>query len=147
MQHLVIAAALVAAYVLIGPQTVLYQPAAWGWHAAMVFALLSAMCLSVFIFRGQLRQRLKSPLALSAVFLGIGHLCANGHLASVVLFGSAVIYGALVAAQACQASLRPSPEVRGGHDLFSLVMGLAIFGIAVQLHGAIIGVPVLVLTR
>jgi NnrU protein len=147
MQHVFIGAALVVAYLLIGRDMVIYLPPTWGWHAAMIFDLLAALCLSIFIFRGALRQRLRFPLALSAVFWGIGHLFASGHLAGLILFGGAAIYGAQVFAQSHFAGAKPSPEVRGGHDLFSIVMGIAFFGIAVQLHGALIGVPVLVLAR
>jgi hypothetical protein len=34
-------------------------------------------------------------------------------------------------------------EVRKGHNLFSVLVGVAIYAVFVQLHGVVIGVPVL----
>ena len=125
----------------------LYDPPAWGWHAALGLMLAAACCLSVFLFRGSLRQTLRLPLALATLLWGVAHLCANGDVGGVVLFGGMAVYGALQFGLGWINGVKPSPDIRGGHDLLSLFMGLAFFGIAVQLHAAVIGVPVLVLTR
>jgi hypothetical protein len=37
--------------------------------------------------------------------------------------------------------------VRQGHDPLSILAGVALFGLMTQLHGALIGVPILTLTR
>jgi len=42
---------------------------------------------------------------------------------------------------------RPSPQMRSGHDLLSLMIGAALFGVMTQLHPVLTGVPILVLTR
>ena len=38
-------------------------------------------------------------------------------------------------------------EVRGGHNAFSLIVGAALFGLAVQLHYAVTGVSVFELVK
>ena len=35
---------------------------------------------------------------------------------------------------------RPSPEVRQGHDMLSLLAGVALYGVMIQLHAHLIGV-------
>ena len=38
--------------------------------------------------------------------------------------------------------MRPSPVVREGHNLLSILAGFALYGVMVQAHAALIGVPV-----
>ena len=119
-----------------------YDPPGWGRHANFVLTLMAFICLGIFIFRGSLRQRLRFPLAIGVMFWACGHLLANGDLASLILFGGFLVYGAAHYAIASLNDVRPSPEVRGGHDLLAILTGIALYGVMAQLHGAIIGVPV-----
>jgi hypothetical protein len=43
----------------------------------------------------------------------------------------------------CGIGIRPSPETRSGHDILSMVAGVALYIVMVQLHPVLIGVPVL----
>ncbi len=119
-----------------------YDPPNWGRHANFGFTLIAFICLGIFIFRGSLRQRLRFPLAIGVMFWACGHLFANGDLASLVLFGGFFIYAVAHYTIASLNGIRPSPEVRGGHDLLAILIGIALYGVMAQLHGAVIGVPV-----
>lgn len=119
-----------------------YDPPSWGRHANYLLTLIAFICLGIFLFRGSLRQRLRFPMALAAIFWAIGHLLANGDLASIILFGGIFIYAVLHIVIGVLNGVRPSPEVRGGHDLLSILAGIALYGVMAQLHGALIGVPV-----
>ena len=119
-----------------------YDPPAWGRHANFGLTLVAFICLGIFIFRGSLRQRLRFPMAIAAMFWACGHLLANGDLASVILFGGFLIYAVAHFIIGTINGVRPSPEVREGHDLLSILIGIALYGVMAQLHGAIIGVPV-----
>jgi uncharacterized membrane protein len=105
--------------------------------------LLAFLCLGVFLFRGRLRQHLRFPLAIGVMLWGIGHLFANGDLASVILFGGLTAYAAAHLALGLAHGIRPSPDVRSGHDVLSLVAGVALYIAMVQLHPVLIGVSVL----
>ena len=83
---------------------------------------------------------------LSVMLWGIGHLFANGDLASLILFGGLSLYGAAHLALGLAHGIRPSPEVRAGHDILSLIAGVALYIAMVQLHPVLIGVPVLTLS-
>lgn len=119
-----------------------YDPPEWGRHANFLFTLVAFVCLGIFIFRGSLRQKLRFPMAFAAIFWATGHLLANGDLASIILFGGFLAYALAHLAIGIANGVRPSPEVRAGHDLLSVLMGIALYGVMVQLHGALIGVPV-----
>jgi uncharacterized membrane protein len=119
-----------------------YDPPEWGRHANFALTLVGFICLGIFIFRGSLRQRLRFPMAIGVMFWACGHLLANGDLASVILFGGFFCYAVAHFIIASANGIRPSPEVRKGHDLISVVIGIALYSVMAQAHGALIGVPV-----
>ena len=119
-----------------------YDAPEWGMLANFGFTLVAFICLGIFLFRGSFRQRLRFPLAIGVIFWSIGHLFANGDLASFILFGGFLIYAVAHIVLGTANGVRPSPEVRSGHDLIAVVIGVALYGVMAQLHGALIGVPV-----
>jgi uncharacterized membrane protein len=122
-----------------------YEPPAWGRHANLAFTYFAFLWLCVFLFRGILRQRLRFPMGLAVLFWGTGHLFANGDLASLILFGGFTAYAVLHIAVAAACGVRPTPEVRGGHDVLAFLTGTVLYGAMTQLHPLLIGVPVLAL--
>jgi len=123
-----------------------YDPPEWGRHANFLLTLIAFICLGIFTFRGSLRQKLRFPMAFAAIFWATGHLLANGDLASIILFGGFLAYALAHLAIGLANGVRPSPEVRSGHDLLSVLIGIALYGMMAQAHGALIGVPVFQLT-
>ncbi|MGE0212229.1 MAG: NnrU family protein [Parvibaculaceae bacterium] len=124
-----------------------YDPPAGGRYVTFGLVLLGFLGLGIFLFRGRLRQWLRFPLALGTIAWAAGHLMANGDLASLVLFGGLFVYAAAHLLLGLAAGIRPTPDVRPGHDLLSILAGLALFGVFVQLHGTIIGVPIVTLSK
>ena len=120
-----------------------YDPPAWGRHVNYVLTLIAFICLGIFLCRGSLRQRLRFPMALAAIFWATGHLFANGDLASIILFGGFLAYGVLHIVIGTINGVRPSPVVRQGHDLLSFFVGVALYGVMIQAHQALIGVPII----
>jgi uncharacterized membrane protein len=124
-----------------------YDPQPSGWYLNYVLSFIGFLCLGIFLFRGNLRQKLRFPMALAAIFWATGHLLANGDLASLILFGG-LLAGCLAhIALATANGVKPTPEVRIGHDGLSLIFGAAIYGIMTQLHTALIGVPIFILSQ
>lgn len=119
-----------------------YDPPFWGRIATFVLVLVGFLCLGVFIFRGSLRQRLRLPLAWAVVFWSVGHLFGNGDRASLVLFGGMLIYALAHLGLGLANNIRPSPVVRQGHDVISILVGIALYGVVAQSHALFTGVPV-----
>lgn len=118
-----------------------YEPPAWGFRANLVLSFLAFLLVGVFIFRGKLRQVLRLPLSMAVILWTVGHLLANGDLASVILFGGLLIYAVIHLAGGLATGFRPTPEVRQGHDAIALLAGIALYGVMIQLHAHLIGVP------
>lgn len=124
-----------------------YDPPTWGAHANYGFTLIGFICLGIFLFRGKLRQILRFPMGLAVVFWATGHLLANGDQRSVILFGGMLAYALVHIALGLANGVRPTPEVRGGHDLMGVFAGIALYGVMTQLHEVLIGVPVFALVK
>jgi uncharacterized membrane protein len=120
-----------------------YDPPAWGRHANFLLTLVAFVLLGVFLGRGQWRNTLRYPAAFAIVFWGFGHLLANGDNVSLVFFGGMIVV-AIVQVLLMRGNVPfVGSEVRKGHNLFSVLVGVAIYAVFVQLHGVVIGVPVL----
>ena len=124
-----------------------YEPPAWGWYVNYPLTFIGFLCLGIFLFRGNLRQRLRFPMGIATAFWAVGHLVANGDLASLILFGGFLWVSLAHMGVAMSNGVRPSPEVRVGHDGLSLIFGAALYGIMTQLHPALIGVPIFALSK
>lgn len=124
-----------------------YEPPRWGTAANFVLTAIAFLCLGIYLCRGKMRQALRFPLAVGVLLWASGHLLANGDRASLVLFGGFLLYAVVFLAAGWLNNVRPSADVRSGHDMFSVFIGLALYGIVTQMHPLISGVPVLVLSR
>jgi len=117
-----------------------YDPPDWGFRANLALNFIAMLLLAIFLFRGRLRQVLRLPLALGVIAWACAHLLANGDQASVILFGGLLLYALVHLVSGLAQGIRPSPEVRQGHDALSLLTGLALYGVMIQLHAHLIGV-------
>lgn len=117
-----------------------YDPPEWGFRANLALSFVAFLLVGIFAFRGRLRQILRLPLAMAVILWSTGHLLANGDMASVILFGGLLAYGAVHLLGGLASGFRPSPEVRQGHDMLSLLAGVALYGVMIQLHAHLIGV-------
>ena len=124
-----------------------YEPPFWGWYVNYVLTFIGFLCVGIFLFRGSYRQRLRFPMGIATVFWAVGHLFANGDLASLILFGGLLLGSVAHMALAVANGIRPTPEVRIGHNGLSLIFGAALYGIMTQLHPAIIGVPIFAISK
>jgi uncharacterized membrane protein len=71
-----------------------------------------------------------------------GHVLANGDSRSLMFFGGfAVIALVQVFVHSRLNEFAPTEE-RAGHNMLSILFGIAAYGVFAQLHGALIGVPV-----
>ena len=120
-----------------------YFPPEWGRHVTMVLVLLAFICFAAANMKGHIRKTLKHPMLTGIVLWATGHLLANGDQASVLLFGSFLVYSvvdmALATAQGRVAEFQPKPT----QDIAAVVAGAVIYGVFVFLHPYLIGVPVI----
>ena len=128
------------------PFDLVYEAPPWGRIATFTLVLLAFLCLGIFLFRGSLRQRLRFPLAWGIVLWSLGHLFSNGDMASLILFGGMLIYALAHLGIGTANGIRPSNVIRQGHDVLSIMIGVALCGVFAQLHPLFTGVPVVTIS-
>jgi uncharacterized membrane protein len=122
----------------------LYETPSWGRHTNFGLTLVGFLFTGIFLFRGSWRNQVKVPMAIGICFWAAGHLLANGDTRSLLLFGGLAIAALLHAVLKSRVPFTPS-EVRQGHNLLSLLAGLALYALAAQLHHVIAGVGLVTL--
>ena len=119
-----------------------YVPPDWGRHVTIVLVLLAFIAIpTAYQPPGRIRTWLRHPFLAAIILWSLGHLFANGDLASVLLFGSFLAYGIV---DRIAVAFRPDPPpVYAGprSDIVGLVVGLFLFAIFVfGLHAFLFGV-------
>ena len=120
----------------------LYEPPKGGRHATMALVLISFILLASFKLNSWIRKTLRHPMLLAIALWGLGHLLANGDLASVVLFGSFFAYAVTAIVLANAQKPAPQFDVIPRHDVIAVIAGIAIYVVVLFAHPWLIGVPV-----
>lgn len=121
----------------------LYAPPDWGPHATPAFVLAGfILAASANMPAGYIKRWVKHPM-LTGVFLwAIGHLLANGDLASVLLFGAFGLYTLVNRVAVMGRAVVVPAQVVPRSDFIAIGAGLVLFGFfALALHGLLFGVP------
>ncbi len=120
----------------------LYEVPTWGRHVAMLLVWLGFVLVSAaYTPAGRIKNVVKHPMITGVFLWAVGHLFANGDLASVLLFGSFALY-TFVDRLAVIPRGDPAPVVvRPRSDLIALVVGSALYAVFVLwLHGLLFGI-------
>lgn len=119
-----------------------YTPPDWGRHVTILLVLLAFIMLpTAYQPPGRIRTWLQHPFLTAIILWSLGHLFANGDLASVLLFGSFLLYG-IVDRIAAARRPTPAPVYQGPRgDIVGIVVGLVLFAVFVLgLHAFLFGV-------
>jgi len=120
----------------------LYEPPKGGRHGTMALVLIAFILLASFKLKSRIRKTLRHPMLLAIALWGLGHLLANGDVASVVLFGSFIAYAIIAIVLANAQKPAPQFDVIPRHDLIAVIAGIAIYVVVLFAHPWLIGVPV-----
>jgi hypothetical protein len=119
----------------------------FSFFSHFILSFAGFLCLGIYLCRGTWRNVLRQPLVLGVALIAVGHVVGpHGMIGSLVYIMLVLLFAGLFVRGFRAADFVPS-EVRGGHDAFSLLAGAALFGLTVQLHGVLFGVPVFQLVK
>jgi uncharacterized membrane protein len=120
----------------------IWNPPVWTRHVAMLLVLVAMLLLSISQLPNNFKRAIKHPMLLSVTVWGSAHLLANGDLASMILFGSFVVFSVtkMITMEKHRPYVQPK-SVKSYWNLVSIVVGFMIYGLAMAFHRSIAGVP------
>ncbi|MEX1032858.1 MAG: NnrU family protein [Cellvibrionaceae bacterium] len=121
----------------------LWNPLAWGRHAAMGVVFVAFILLPAAYMPTNIKRFTRHPMLWGVVLWSAGHLLANGDLASVILFGSLGGFSLLSMASANRrGAILQTGRVPVTKDVLVIVAGLAVYGVFLFAHPWLFGVAV-----
>ena len=123
----------------------LYYAPSWMPHLTMMLTLVAFVFLVAGnLPTGYIKARLKHPMVTGVIIWAFAHLMMNGDLASVLLFGSILVWAIW---NRINVERRSSAALVAGSifpDIFALIIGLGLWMLMLHgLHGMLIGVEVI----
>jgi len=133
-----------ASYRAAGPIALWYPPA---WTRQIVVTLMwpaSIMVAAAYI-PGNIKRVLKHPMLVGVKTWAFAHLCANGDLGGIILFGSVLawaVYDRITLKRRSDPGAPPIPVGGGRNDVIAVIVGTIIYlALGFVFHPIVIGVP------
>ena len=126
------------------PVIQIWSPPEWTRWVALVLTLPAFILIVASYVPGQIKAKLRHPFLAGIKFWALGHLIANGDLASIILFTSFLAYAVYdrIAAKRREERGLVTIEDTGParNDVISVVLGVALYVIfLIWLHPLLIG--------
>ncbi len=119
----------------------------FSFYFHFLLSFVGFLALGIYLCRGSWRNNFRHPMALGFALIALSHVVGSHGWMSVIAY---CILAALFLWQFGRGyvslGFKPS-EVREGHNMFSLLVGAALFALTVQLHAILFGVPVFQLVK
>lgn len=126
--------------------TVLYTPAPWLTHLAMLLLLPVFPLLLAAYLPGRIRNKVRHPMLVATILWAFAHLLVNGRLVDLLLFGIFLVWATIDLISMRRREQRPIPTAPEStrNDVIAVALGLVLYVLFVLvLHALLIGVPVL----
>ena len=121
----------------------LYEPPLWGRHVTIICVFTAIVVLLSPLRPTHLAKWVGNPLAVGFLLWAVGHLFANGDVASVAMFGTFAVYCALNLLFRSKPEPAPERVAYFSGDMVVLSAAAIIFLLIFAAHPYIIGVPIL----
>jgi uncharacterized membrane protein len=135
--------------VMAGKNPEIWTPPTALRHVSLLLMIPAMILLVAAYLPSNIRARVKHPMLLAVKLWAVSHLLANGDLASIVLFGSFLVWATYdLKSVKARGALGPLGRAEGKlwADAVAVVAGLAIYGAAILfLHERLFGVAPVVL--
>jgi uncharacterized membrane protein len=132
-----------AAYRAAGPIMVWYPPV-WTRHIVVALMWPASIMVAAAYIPGNIKRVLKHPMLVGVKTWAFAHLCANGDLGGIILFGSVLawaVYDRITLKRRKDAGAPPIPVGGAKNDIIAIVVGTIIYlALGFVFHPIVIGV-------
>jgi uncharacterized membrane protein len=133
-----------AAYRAAGP-IMLWYPPAWTRHIVVALMWPASICVAAAYIPGNIKRVLKHPMLVGVKTWAFAHLCANGDLGGIILFGSVLawaVYDRITLKHRKDAGAPAIPLGGTKNDIIAILVGTIIYlALGFVFHPVVIGVP------
>ena len=112
-----------------GPEAgdMLYVPAEWTRHAAMLLVLIAFIAVSSFHGKSYLKLWLQQPMSIGIAIWAAAHLLANGRRADVVMFGFFLLLALLDIILSTVRGEIPHHQPQLRSDVIAVIVGVILY--------------------
>jgi uncharacterized membrane protein len=122
-----------------------WYPPQWTRHIVEALMWPASIFLVAAYIPGNIKRRLKHPMLVAIKTWALAHLCANGDLGSIILFGSILawaVYDRITLKRRTDPGAPPIPVGGARNDIIAVVVGTLVYlALGFVFHPIVIGVP------
>jgi uncharacterized membrane protein len=123
----------------------LWYPPAWTRHIVEVLMWPASIMITAAYIPGNIKRVLKHPMLAGVKTWAFAHLCANGDLGGIILFGSVLawaVYDRITLKRRTDPGAPPIPIGGTKNDIIAIIVGTIIYlALGFVFHPIVIGVP------
>jgi len=122
-----------------------WNPPAWTRHIVVVLMWPASIMVAAAYIPGNIKRTLKHPMLAGVKTWAFAHLCANGDLGGIMLFGAVLawaVYDRISLKHRTDPGAPPIPVGGAKNDIMAVVVGTIIYlALGFVFHPIVIGVP------
>jgi len=123
----------------------LWYPPAWTRHIVVALMWPASILIVAAYIPGNIKRTLKHPFLVGVKIWAFAHLCANGDLGGMILFGSVLawaVYDRITLKHRSDAGAPPIPAGGGRNDIIAIAVGTILYlALGFVFHPIVIGLP------
>lgn len=129
------------------PYVAIWEPPMFLRHITMLLVLLAFIALVATYVPSNTKRILKHPMLVAIKLWALGHLLANGDLASLCLFGGFLAFAIYDRISVKRRGVMPAMQHRPVYmDALVVIIALVAYGAVVMHHYQLFGVPVMAIS-
>jgi uncharacterized membrane protein len=123
----------------------LWYPPAWTRQIVVALMWPASIAVVAAYIPGDIKRVLKHPMLVGVKLWAFAHLCANGDLGGIILFGSVLVwavYDRITLKRRTDAGGPPIPAGGRRNDIIAIVVGTILYlALGFVFHPIVIGLP------
>jgi uncharacterized membrane protein len=123
----------------------IWNPPAWTRHIVIALMWPASILIAAAYIPGNIKKTVKHPLLVAVKTWAFAHLCANGDLGGILLFGSVLAWGVYDRISLKYRSDPGGPPIPYGgtrNDIIAIIVGTIIYlALGLVFHPIVIGLP------
>jgi uncharacterized membrane protein len=123
----------------------LWSPPAWTRQIVVVLMWPASILVAAAYIPGNIKRVLKHPMLVAVKTWALAHLCANGDLGGIILFGSVLLwagYDRMTLKRRGDPGAPPIPVGGTKNDIIAVIVGTIIYlALGFVFHPIVIGLP------